>query len=226
LIFDCGPLGFGPIAAHGHADSLSFILTAYGQPYFIDTGSYVYIADNPYRNYFRSTAAHNTIVIDGRNQSEIAGAFLWSDKADSYTDGWISNGQYDRISGWHNGYHRLADPVTHKRVIKFDKQKEIITIDDFLKMKARHKVEQYFHLSGQCRIKQVDRKNWEISTEGGTITAAFDEKLDCSVLSGSENPTCGWFSDTYDRKMPTNTFLCRGTFSGDQSFSTTIKLRT
>jgi hypothetical protein len=225
LIFDCGPLGFESIAAHGHADSLSLILSAYGQPYFIDTGSYIYIADNPYRNYFRSTGAHNTIVVDGQNQSEIVGAFLWTHKADSFVDEWISNKQYDKISGWHNGYHRLKDPVTHKRVIKFDKQREIIIINDYLEMKSRHEVEQYFHLAPQCRLKKFDKKNWEISTSGGTIVVTFDEKLDCSVIRGSENPICGWFSNAYDRKTPTNTFLCRGTFSGNQSFSTTIKLR-
>jgi hypothetical protein len=224
LIFDCGPLGFESIAAHGHADSLSFILNAYGQPYFIDTGSYIYIADNPYRNYFRSTAAHNTIVIDGRNQSEMAGAFLWSNKANSFVDEWISNEHYDKISAWHDGYHRLKDPVTHKRVIKFDKEREIIIIDDYLEMKSNHEIEQYFHLAPQCRVEKFDKKTWQISKTGGTIVITFDEKLDCSVFTGSENPICGWFSDTYDRKVPINTFLCRGTFRGDQRFSTKIRL--
>lgn len=225
LIFDCGPLGFGPIAAHGHADSLSFILRAYGQPYFVDTGTYIYIADNPYRNYFRSTGAHNTIVIDGQNQSEIAGAFLWTDKANSFVDEWISNDQYDKISGWQDGYKRLKDPVIHKRIMKFDKQRETIIIEDYLEMKACHKVEQFFHLAPQCRIKNIDKNMWEISTSGGTIAVTFDEKLDCSIFMGSENPICGWYSNAYDRKTPTNTFVCSGTFNGNQCFSTAIRLR-
>jgi hypothetical protein len=224
LIFDCGPLGFESIAAHGHADALSFILNVYGQPYFVDTGSYIYIADNPYRNYFRSTGAHNTIVIDGRNQSEIAGAFLWTDKAESFVDEWISSEHHDKISGWHNGYHRLDDPVTHKRVIKFDKERGIIIIDDYLEMKSGHEVEQYFHLAPHCRVEKFDKKTWQISKTSGTIMVTFDEKLDCSVFAGSENPIHGWFSNTYDRKIPINTFICCGTFRGDQKFSTEIKL--
>ncbi|MGB8225641.1 MAG: alginate lyase family protein [Sedimentisphaerales bacterium] len=224
LIFDCGPLGFESIAAHGHADALSFILSAYGQPYFVDTGSYIYIADNPYRNYFRSTGAHNTIVIDRQNQSEMAGAFLWTDKAKSFVDEWISSEQYDKISGWHDGYHRLQDPVTHKRAIKFDKEREVIIMDDYLEMKSGHEVEQYFHLASQCHVEKFGKKTWQISKTSGKIMVTFDEKLDCSVLAGSENPICGWFSNAYDRKIPISTFLCRGTFRGNQRFSTEIRI--
>jgi hypothetical protein len=224
LIFDCGPLGFESIAAHGHADALNFILSAYEEPYFVDTGTYIYIANNPYRNYFRSTKAHNTIVIDRQNQSEIAGVFLWTNKAEAFVDEWISNKQYDKISGWHNGYHRLDDPVTHRRAITFDKEREIIIIEDYLEMKSGHEVEQYFHLAPRCHIEKSGPKTWQISKSGGTIVVTFDEKLDCSVFTGSENPICGWFSNAYDGKMPINTFQCKGTFRGSQKFSTEIRL--
>jgi len=224
VIFDCGPLGFGSIAAHGHADSLSFVLSAYGRAYFVDPGTYTYIADNPYRNYFRSTQAHNTIVVDGENQSQTGGAFLWTRKADSFADEWISNEHRDKVTGWHSGYHRLQDPVTHRRAVELDKDKEIITIDDYLEMKADHKVELYFHLSPKCHAEKVNKNTWRIANTGKNIELVIDNKLSCKVYRGSENPICGWFSSAYDRKSPTNTFVCYGAFCGNQHFTNRIRL--
>ena len=61
LVFDCGPLGAGS-AAHGHADALSFQFFAAGYPYFVDSGTYCYNLDYAWRDAFRGTRAHNTIV--------------------------------------------------------------------------------------------------------------------------------------------------------------------
>jgi len=224
VIFDCGPLGLEPIAAHGHADSLSFVLSAYGRAYFIDPGTYTYIADNPYRDYFRSTQAHNTISIDGKSHSQMGGAFLWTHKANSFVDNWISNKCYDEVTGWHNGYHKLQDPVTHRRTIKLDKKQEIVTIDDYLEMKANHKVEQYFHLSPKCHAEKVNKNTWRITNAGKKIELVADDKLSCRVYTGSENPICGWFSNAYDQKLPIDTLVCYGIFCSNQHFITEIRL--
>jgi hypothetical protein len=224
IIFDCGPLGFGTIAAHGHADCLSFILNCYDRPYFIDPGAYTYVPDNPYRNYFRSTAAHNTIVIDGCDQSQIAGAFMWTHKAKSFTDEWVSNEHFDMVSGWHNGYRRFPDAVTHRRIIKLDKKDDVVIITDYLEMESCHKVEQYFHLAPQCLVAKVNSMAWQIANAGKKIEIIADEKLRCEVYYGSENLICGWFSNSYDQKVPTNTFVCHGVFRGNQCFTTKIRL--
>jgi hypothetical protein len=224
LVFDCGPLGFKSIAAHGHADSLSFTLNAYGQPYFVDCGTYTYAAENPYRNFFRSTTAHNTIVVDSQNQSEAAGPFIWTRKANSFTEEWVSNEHFDRVTGQHDGYHRLQDPATHRRAISLDKEQEIITIYDDLEMKASHTIEQYFHLHPQCHVEKIDGNVWRIINTGGKIELVTDNKFSCTAYVGSENPICGWFSGAYDRKAPTHTIVCSGTFRGNQHFTTKIRL--
>jgi len=224
IIFDCGLLGFGSIAAHGHADFLSFVLNAYGRQYFIDPGTYTYVADDPYRNYFRSTQAHNTIVVDEQSQSEIAGPFLWRQKANSFAERWTSNQGHDQVTGWHNGYHRLPDPVTHRRTIGLDKEQDVITIDDHLEMKGRHKIEQYFHLHPECRIEKITDNILQIENEGKRIELATDSRLNCDIHAGNERPICGWFSSGYDRKCPTHTIVCHGVFSGSQHFGTQIRL--
>lgn len=224
IVFDCGPLGFEPIAAHGHADSLSFVLSAYDRSYFIDPGTYTYVADDPYRNYFRSTRAHNTLVIDGQNQSQIAGPFLWNQKAKSFAEEWVTNEHYDKVTGWHDGYRRLPDPVTHRRAIRLDKEREVVTIEDYLGMKGSHKFELFFHLDPMCHAEKVNGHTWQIENTGKTIGLVIDPKLSCRTYTGSEDPISGWYSSRYDQKCPTLTFVCYGFFAGNQHFSTQIRL--
>ncbi len=69
LVFDCGPLGEGN---HGHFDALSFELAAFGRALVVDPGRYTYSEsgeDRNWRVHFRSTAAHNTVGVDGLNQT-------------------------------------------------------------------------------------------------------------------------------------------------------------
>ena len=67
LIFDCGPLGEG---GHGHYDLLSFEAFAYGRPLVVDPGRFTYSEEPPnLRRWFRGTAAHNTVTVDGLDQT-------------------------------------------------------------------------------------------------------------------------------------------------------------
>ena len=65
VVADAGPLGYRSIAAHGHADALSFSLSAAGLEFLIDPGTYAYHTQERWRNYFRGTSAHNTVRLDG-----------------------------------------------------------------------------------------------------------------------------------------------------------------
>lgn len=71
LVFDCGPLGEGN---HGHFDALSIELAACGRSLIVDPGRYTYSEAAGedgvnWRVHFRSTAAHNTVCVDGRQQT-------------------------------------------------------------------------------------------------------------------------------------------------------------
>jgi uncharacterized heparinase superfamily protein len=70
LIFDCGPLGDG---GHGHYDLLSFEACAGGRPLVVDPGRYTYAEGKPnLRRWFKGTAAHNTVCVDGLDQTPYA----------------------------------------------------------------------------------------------------------------------------------------------------------
>ena len=109
-LFDAGPLGLGSLAAHGHADALAIWASLDGKPLLIDAGTYAYHEDPAWRDHFRSTPAHNTLTLDGRNQSEIQGAFLWGRKARSR---FVA---HDLRAGWVEGETDayLPDTITRR----------------------------------------------------------------------------------------------------------------
>ena len=66
LIFDCGPVGDG---GHGHYDLLSIEAMAGGRPLIVDPGRCTYSEHPPnLRHWFKGTAAHNTVMVDGLEQ--------------------------------------------------------------------------------------------------------------------------------------------------------------
>src|SRR5690606_4806822 len=129
------------IAAHGHADALSFTLSVDGRELFVDPGTYAYHTQARWRAYFRGTAAHNTVRVDGEDQSEPGGNFLWLRKARAGCSLWLSSAQKDTFEGWHDGYLRLPDPVKHRRLLELDKAARILVVEDTLEMSEAHDVE-------------------------------------------------------------------------------------
>lgn len=71
LLFDCGPLGDG---GHGHYDLLHVEIAAAGRPLLVDPGRYTYseAGDRNWRHWFKGTAAHNTVTVDGLDQTAYA----------------------------------------------------------------------------------------------------------------------------------------------------------
>ncbi|MFI3213722.1 MAG: alginate lyase family protein [Eubacteriales bacterium] len=126
---DHAELGFGSIAAHGHADALSFQMFVDGKPVFIDSGTYIYHCDLESRNAYRKTENHNTVCIGGKDQSEMLGAFLWGKRATCK----VVNSQFDNtcdiLEIEHDGY----DSDNHKRKFIFDRVgNSLIIIDEII----------------------------------------------------------------------------------------------
>ncbi len=112
---DTGPLGYLAIAAHGHADALSVTLARDGAEIVVDPGTGSYFGDAERRRYFRGTASHATVTVDGLDQSESAGPFAWR----AHARAWPVLVDLDRgiAVAEHDGYGRLEDPVRHRRVV-------------------------------------------------------------------------------------------------------------
>lgn len=127
LTFDHGELGFGAIAAHGHADALSITLAVDGEKILVDPGTYIYHIKLNWRNYFKKTINHNTITVNNRDQSEIKGAFLWGNRANSKLIRYSTSKKEDRVFASHDGYF----PIIHQRNISYLKP-DLFIIEDML----------------------------------------------------------------------------------------------
>src|SRR5215831_5101717 len=115
LVFDTGPQGVGR-CGHGHADALSLRFTMNGRRWLVDSGSGVYISNDPSdRNAFRGTGAHNTLRVDGADQANAAEPFSWTDIPTTRTDNWCTGQTFSYVAGSHDGFTRLTDAVTHRR---------------------------------------------------------------------------------------------------------------
>lgn len=127
MTVDHAPLGFGAIAAHGHADALSITLSVDGEKFIVDPGTYIYHIELPWRNYFRKTINHNTITINNMDQSEMKGAFLWGKRANARVLEIKTDDQMDELLVQHDGYK----PIIHSRNIKYIKP-DLFIIKDII----------------------------------------------------------------------------------------------
>jgi hypothetical protein len=225
-VFDCGNLGFKTIAAHAHADALSLVLRVFGEDVLVDPGTYDYFTYPRWRDYFRSTRAHNTVVVDGQDQSEMLGPFMWGAKAAARCLGWEPTAAGGRVTGEHDGYARLPDPVIHRRTLELDGLKRELTVTDDILTRGRHDVEVYFHLAENCRMRQAAPSRYEVDVGPGRVTIELDPRLSVRTPCGSEDPIGGWVSRGYHRKTPTTTLVCRCTAVGNTSLVTRITIAT
>jgi hypothetical protein len=142
-VVDCGPHG-ALSCGHAHADALAIEVVAHGCPFLIDPGTYTYTGSVEERNYFRGTAAHNTVTVDGESSSVPTGAFRWGHIARSRLAAWISHPRFDYFEGSHDGYARLAEPAIHSRSVLFLKR-DYWVIRDRIESSGSHRVSVHFH---------------------------------------------------------------------------------
>jgi uncharacterized heparinase superfamily protein len=192
LLFDAAPLGPDYQPGHAHADTLSFELSLRDKRVVVNSGTSTYDT-GPLRDEQRGTSAHNTATVDNYNSSEVWSAFRVARRAfpfDVRTDG------LSFVEASHSGYHRLANPVTHRR--RLELHDRYLGVIDSFEGRGHHCVKIYFHMHPDC-----------------AIIPFLDHKLTRSVL---ETDWCPEFNTA----IPNRTFV--GSWSGRTpvSFSTVI----
>jgi len=214
LVMDFGPLGYLRTAAHGHADSLSIWLAVDEQYLLVDAGTYAYHTHPPWRTYFRGTAAHNTVRVDGLDQSVMAGRFLWGTRAAAGLVNFEEHTGMWSLEAQHNGYTRLRDPVVHRRRIDCCKGNLAIRIEDTLACDSSHEVELHWHLHEDAEVTEsaqaaiVGFRGRQIRFE--TCTEGFGLR----VVRAGEEPILGWRSPSFGVKIPISTLRFAGRLNG------------
>ncbi|MGE3182520.1 MAG: heparinase II/III family protein, partial [Phycisphaerae bacterium] len=169
-------------------------------------------------------AAHNTVVVDNTDQSEMLGLFLWGRRANAVCTEFLPDAPRPRIAAQHDGYMRLADPVRHQRTLTLDPGLRRIVIEDLLDCVGNHEVALYFHCAESCTVKKIAERAYRLDADVVIATFQMDERLTTSLFHGSETTKLGWVSRGYHVRSAASTLVATGTIQGTTLFRTEIVL--
>jgi hypothetical protein len=196
LVFDAGPLGCPVSGGHGHADLLSVQCWAFGEPFLIDPGTGTY-ADEAWRSFFRGTAAHSTVTLDGRSQAVPAGPFAWQARPRARLLRWLSDEGFDYADAEHDAYLGLPDPVRHRRRVLFVKPRYWVLMDD-LEGAAAHHVQLRFQFAPiQVALGPEPWARAEASGRQLLVRPLATVPLQVRLRQGAGEPIEGWASPNY-----------------------------
>nr|WP_303715452.1 alginate lyase family protein [Kutzneria buriramensis]WKX16035.1 alginate lyase family protein [Kutzneria buriramensis] len=227
---DGGPHGFLSIAAHAHADALSVEVRHDGVDVLADPGTYCYHGQPEWRQYFRSTLGHNTLQLDGGDQSLSGGPFLWTRHARSRvltvdTSG-TSDGGTARWCAEHDGYQGSV----HRRRVELTAAKQELRVVDEVRGQhsPRPAVRLAFHLGPAIAADLVGNRavlTWIRDDEGRSAVLDLPGELSWRAHRGETEPPLGWYSAGFGRKEPTTTLVGTGFADGAQEFTTVLTFR-
>jgi hypothetical protein len=175
---------------HGHADALSLQLAVGGREVLVDPGTFVYASAGSERQLFRGTASHNTVQVDGVDQAEPAGPFPWRHLPEIRVENWIPGNSFDLLAASHNGYTRLADPVTHRRYV-FGLKSQFWLVLDVLEGQGNHCADVFWHLAADLHWQLAENSALASWQQGG-LALLFADKH-----SWSPRIQESWYSPVY-----------------------------
>lgn len=217
LLFDSGPFGAG----HQHEDKLHFVLHAYGRRLVLDAGNYKYDRSK-WRRYIVSTAAHNTVMVDGHGQNRWRKreTYIWPKPWDKPIPPgndtvWRSGPDLDYVKGtYRDGYGPKGEiKVVHERHVLFVKPAKFFVILDVLtpEDEKAHLYEALFHLDAEG-AEVLDGGAVRTTNEGSAnlwILPLPVEGLSVRIVKGEEDPVQGWANHPW-RPVPTAIYSVKG----------------
>lgn len=203
LIADVGNVGVDYIPGHAHADHLSYELSKNGRRIFVNSGVSCYEISAK-RQWQRSSASHNTLVIDDKNSSDVWSGFRVGRRA------YIKNLECEykgslKIVAQHNGYRNLN--ITHRRMWELEKNRLIIT--DNVDGQDNHTIAIYFYLSPGLMPKIKDNMIliYDMSSKKQIGKILSDTHCNISVSESEYYPGFGMKQSNYQIKLQQKTRL-------------------
>lgn len=189
LIFDCGPLGDG---GHGHYDALSVEVAAGGRPLLIDPGRFTYSeAGGNWRRWFKGTAAHNTVTVDGLDQTPYTRRRPKGPVASGTLLARASAPALDLLIG------TCTSPVydaVHERAVLYVAG-EYWLVCDHLQAETPHDYQLRWHFSPEAGAALRVTSKPEPRVEALGVTLAFAPGRDIQLEDG-------WYAPSYGVKIP------------------------
>ncbi|MFP4474792.1 MAG: alginate lyase family protein [Desulfatibacillaceae bacterium] len=195
LTLDHGPMGHAPLYNHGHADALAVTLFQNGKGLLVDPGTYRYNGEPDWRHFFKSTAAHNTVCVDRRDQAHYAHGWVWErppkavvESREAREDGGM------RIIASHDGYSHLADRVEHRRAVRFMPPGGFLIVDTF-SGRGVHEFALHFHMDPDAEVTR-EGDWWCVENQGAVVWLRITGGT-FELVRGSLAPRLGWHAPGY-----------------------------
>jgi hypothetical protein len=191
------------LPAHAHADALSFELSVSGQRMIVDAGMFEYQA-GIWRDFMRGTAAHNTIMVDGQDQSEVWSSFRVGRRARVTARYWAEQEGVRVLEADHDGYQATLG-VRHRRWIARIDQRFFV-VSDLLEGDGEHEARSFIHLHpdatvGDASISDDARLIGAALGEAGLVIAPYGyDELDHYV--GCLTSPRAWYAQELGRRLP------------------------
>ena len=163
VFFDVGPVGPPYQPGHAHADTLSIECSFRGKRLFVDPGTFHYDPDDT-RRYDRSTAAHNTVCLDGTDSSEVWGLFRVGRRARPLNVATVIGSSSMQASASHDGYDHLRGRPRHTRSITV-RNGGSLAIEDRIEGRGRHEIESGLLLAPEWKVTSISG-GWQIERDG------------------------------------------------------------
>ena len=202
---DAGPFGRGR-AGHSHSDTLSLTVSLDSQELLIDPATYTYVGDPAWRNWFRGSAAHNTVRIDGRDQARPSGSpFGWASSPQVEIHSWVTGPSSDYLDA-----SCRYDGRRHRRrffLIKGEKLpgtgggQLLFVLDELDGPAGTHTLEQFWHTGEPAAA--LDRECFRI---GDRAVLALGQGSGATLHKGGEY---GWRSFAYGHKTEAPVVVAR-----------------
>ncbi len=206
--FDCGEIADGVYsdnsysAAHGHCDLLSIELAVNGKAILIDPGFHNYFSSEEWHRYFRSTAGHDTIEIEGNGHAKYVRRLTWSNAVKPELIHWLSTAELNLAGGRVPNFANLTKSISHERYILFSMNRYFLIIDvlysDYIENK-KYQITSSFHFSPgnlSIRANQILRNNDVIAL------MAIPPQTNISFKKGGNSPEEGWIAPGFGSKSP------------------------
>lgn len=171
IVCDAGPIGPDYLPGHAHGDMLSFELAFDGRRIVTDSGVHGY-GGSPLRAWCRSTAAHNTVEVNGQDQCEFWGDFRVARRGRVHDVRWCPLEDGFVLSAEHDGYRRLPCDVVHRRLFRWHRSGILMARDELRGVVPFDAVSR-LHLHPSCEVDRTSETTLRVTRDGTVAWVCF-----------------------------------------------------
>ena len=180
---------------HAHCDMLSYELTVGNRRGIVDSGVYGY--DNDARRaYCRSTSAHNTVQVNGREQMECWDRFRVGRRYTPAIHAWRKHKGGQLLHASHDGFA----PYRHERLVYLSPAGHWL-VADRVNGPGPCDIESFVHIHPDASVSEEDGV-WRIEISGNAIVIIPFEIDRTESAHGSEHPMRGWYFPSFGVARP------------------------